>query len=269
MKFAPPAPNLEWPIPLEVVYRIAETEQGPEGGFAMKAYRCQAGQATLGWGTTDGVRMGDTCTKDQADRWLCDDLVDRTRAVREMCKVDPSNNELGALVSLAYNIGVEGLRKSTALRQHNAGNPEAAARAFALWNMVTDPKTKKKVVSRGLTARRAWEASLYLTPDVGIERMPQAVEPESSLTGSPIAQSSAVITGTGVVAAVSQAADSINEHSGLLGSIKSAAAALKDAVHSVADLIGVPPAGLLAVVLIVAGYVIIAKRIEQRSEGWS
>ena len=112
-----PDPSLPWPIPMTAVAEIAESE-----GLSLVAYRCPAGVWTIGWGETDGVRPGDTCTKEEADRWLLEDLTERTRAVRELCTVEPSPNELGALVSLAYNIGLGGLAKSTVLRAHNAGD---------------------------------------------------------------------------------------------------------------------------------------------------
>ena len=44
-------------------------------------------------------------------------------------------------MSLAYNIGLEGLKKSTALRKHNEGDYDAAARAFGLWNKAKNPAT--------------------------------------------------------------------------------------------------------------------------------
>ena len=109
-----PDPALPWPIPLEAVALIAESE-----GLRLRAYRCPAGVWTIGWGETDGVHPGDTCTREQADRWLCDDVIDRTRAVRALCTVEPSPAELGALVSLAYNIGMAGFERSTALRQQD------------------------------------------------------------------------------------------------------------------------------------------------------
>lgn len=60
-----------------------------------------------------------------------------------------------AMVSLAYNIGLGAFAGSTVLRQHRAGNFEAAADALGLWN-----KAGGKVMA-GLTRRRAAEAKLY------------------------------------------------------------------------------------------------------------
>jgi len=189
-----PDPSLPWPIPLAAVAIIAESE-----GLRLAAYRCPAGVPTIGWGETDGVRMGDTCTREQADRWLLEDVTDRTKAVRAMCTRDPSANELGALVSLAYNIGVEALRKSTALRQHNAGDHLAASRAICLWDKARVGGVLTTLP--GLTARRAREQALYLTPDESVPQpVPQAVEAESPITSSPVARTGATITAGGEAA---------------------------------------------------------------------
>jgi len=274
--FVLPDPALEWPIPLEAVALLAEYEQGPDGGFAPVAYRCPAGVWTIGWGETDGVRPGDRCTKEQADAWLLEDLQERVRAVRDLCKVEPSPNELGALVVLAYNIGLAALARSTVLRQHNAGNRLAAARAFGLWNKAKNPRTGKREVLDGLTARRAREAALYLTPELGVDRMPQAVEAESSLARSPIAQGSAVTIGAGAVTAATQMAPVLQEVTAAadgakaaLEPVQGALGAIRGLVGSVADFVGIPPGGLLAIALIAVGWWILSKRREQRSEGWS
>lgn len=238
---------------MAAVALIAESE-----GLRLTAYRCPSGVPTLAWGETAGVQMGDTCTKEQADRWLCEDLTDRCKAVRAMCKVSPSPNELGALVSLAYNIGRSGLAGSTVLKQHNAGNRDAAARAFGLWNKAR--VNGSLTALPGLTARRAREAALYLTPeDAPSEPMPQAVEAESKLTKSPIAQAGALIVGAPVVELATQASDGVS--------------ALKPAITAVKGLIvetlGIPPQWVVPALLIVAGLVVLRWRLKQRSEGYA
>lgn len=253
-----PDPTLQWPLPYEAVLLLSEYEQGPTGGCALQAYRCPAGVWTIGWGETDGVRPGDVCTQQQADRWLLEDLADRAAAVREMCTRDPSPHELAALVSLAYNVGLAGVRKSTVLRQHNAGNSQAAARAFGLWNKAR--VGGQLVELPGLTARRAREAALYLTPDADAQpRMPQAVEAESSLARSPIAQAGAVIVGAPVVELATQAAEGA-------GAIKPAVAAIKGLM---VDTLGVPTDWALPALAIVVGLVVLRWRLRQRSEGYA
>lgn len=248
-----PDPALPWPIPMAAVALIAEAE-----GCRLKAYRCPAGVPTIGWGETDGVQMGDSCTQEQADRWLLEDLQERTRAVQALCTRVPARNELGALVSLAYNIGTGALAKSTALRRHNAGQHEAAARAIELW----DKARVNGVLTTlpGLTARRARERALYLTPDEPrTEPMPQAVEAESKMTASPINKGGAIAIGAGVLQGLREMGEKI-------GDIK----ATLDAARSVlVDTLGVPVELILPLVLIAAGALVIRWRRRQRAEGYA
>lgn len=271
-----PDPSLPWPISKESLAILAEYEQGPGGGCALVAYRCPAGIWTIGWGETDGVAPGDRCTKFQADHWLLDDLQERVRAINVLCEVPPSPNEVGAFVLLAYNIGLEAFKRSTVLRQHNAGNRQAAARAFGLFNKARNPRTGQLEVLDGLTSRRARESALYLTPEAGFERTAQAVEGESKLTSSPIAQGSVVTIAAGAITAVGEVAPQLEQvgtaASGLtaaLEPVRGALGSIRGLVGSVAEFVGLPPGALLAVVLVGVGFWILSKRREQRREGWS
>lgn len=263
-----PDPSLPWPIPMAAVALIAEREQGPRGGVALEAYRCPAGVWTIGWGETDDVHPGNTCTKEQADRWLCEDLTERAQRVRAACTVEPSPNELGAMVSMAYNVGFgdpkrggPGFLTSTVLREHNAGNSQAAARAFGLWNKARDPNTGQLVVLNGLTIRRSLEAALYLTPEPGeaTARMPQAVEAESKMTSSPINKAGAATIFAGVVGAVQEAGDG-------LGKLK---APLDSARALMVDTLGIPSDWILYIALIAIGGTVIYWRNRQRREGYA
>lgn len=206
-------PARAWPIAIPAVELIADKEQGPTGGPALKAYRCPAGKWTLGLGETDGIEPGMRCTADQAWDMLLRDLNARTSAVRAML-VEPANdNELGALVSLAYNIGVPALKKSTVLRLHNKGDKTGAARAFAMWNKARVDGVLQ--VLNGLTARRAAEAALYLTPDQQAWREPmaQAVEPEQAAAASTRVQTGAVAGAVGAAGLI----DQVKEYLGPVG----------------------------------------------------
>ena len=244
-----PDPDLPWPILMEGVANIAQEE-----GLRLEAYQCQAGVWTIGWGETAGVQPGDTCTKEDADQRLCDGLTERADAVRDACKVLPSRHQLAALVGFAYNYG--GWRKSTVLAAHNAGDHLAAARAFGLVNKFTNPKTKQLEVSRGLTARRAREAAMYLTPDGDVPRNTvQAVQAEAPLAKSPIAQAG---TATAAGGAVTVLASLSTEVQGI--------------VHQAADMaatLGIKPALLAGMALLAAGVVSLYWRWRQRTGGFA
>lgn len=273
------ARGYKWPIPWEVVELMARAEN-----CILVSYLCPSKVWTIGWGETEGLTPGSSIvpgmkwTEDQADARFYQQVVKYTQKVEDMLEVPANENQLGAMVSLTYNIGFRrdkptkgGFYWTSVRRLHNAGDTIGAARSFGLINKGRDRVTGELTVLPGLVTRRADEAALYLRPVEGTphERMPQAVEGESKLTASPIAQGGVVTAGTGILAGAAQVADQINEKSGVLGSVKSAMAAVKDVVHGAADLAGVPPGVLLAIVLVIAGVVIINNRRRQRQEGWA
>jgi lysozyme len=141
-----------------------EFEQGPGGGPALVPYVCPAGVLTIGWGHTGpDVREGMKITADEADRLLDIDLDEAEADVERLVTVPTNDNAFAALVSLRFNIGAAGFRKSTVLRLHNAGDWAGAAQAFAMWNKATN-QAGQRVVLNGLVRRRAAEAALYMTP---------------------------------------------------------------------------------------------------------
>lgn len=242
-----PARNLLWPIEWEGVCEIARSE-----GCKLEAYLCVAGVPTIGWGETVGVKLGMRWSQAEADERFCKELTEYAQTVRSMCSLPPTGAQLSALVSLAYNIGLNGLRKSSVLRNHNKGEHAAAARSFALWNKIR--VDGKLVESNGLTLRRAREVALYLKPapqaswEAEAPEMPQAVEPESRLEASPIAQSGAVSVATGALAAATQ---------------------FSAEAKQVAENLSLNPVIIVAVIAIVVGAVAVYQRYKQRNQGWA
>jgi hypothetical protein len=174
-------------------------------------------------------------------------------------------------VSLAYNIGLRrdkptkgGLYHSSVRRLHNAGDSAGAARAFGLYNQARNPTTGQLEVFAGLASRRASEAAFYLRAVEGAptERMPQAVEPESSLAKSPINVGGAVTVVTGVAAGANSVSEQLGTATGFLASAKAFAS-------QIVEFIGVPPGVLMAVVLIAAGLLIMHWRNKQREGGFA
>lgn len=127
-------------------------------GCKLSAYLCPAGVLTIGWGRTTNVKRGDTCTQAQADAWLVQEYDAFERKVRALIKVAVTPNQLGALVSFAYNVGVGALQSSTLLRLLNQGDYTGAAAQFARWD-----KAAGKTLA-GLTRRRKAEADLFVQP---------------------------------------------------------------------------------------------------------
>ena len=221
-------------------------------GFRGVAYIPVPGDVpTIGYGFTSGVRMGDTMTRAEAEARLLVELRPYEKAVTEACTNPPNQNEFDACILLAFNIGIAGFRKSTVLRCHNAGDHQAAARAFGLWNKSSG------VVYPGLTKRRAEEAALYLTPtpddvsDYVQDGMPQRIDSESSMAASPINQAGVVAGGSAAVGVVAEIARTLAD--------------AKTSVQSLGDWL--LPALLVGVVVLCG--VIVWNRVKQRKQGWA
>lgn len=235
---------------MPAVALIAERE-----GCRLRAYRCPAGVWTCGWGETEGVMPDTAWTQEEADGRFCQSLTRYAAQVLAMCTEHPAPNQLGALTSLAYNIGPAALAKSTVLAAHNRGDWQSAARAFSLWDKAR--VNGVLTVLPGLTARRAAEAALYLAPepDAPVEPMPQAVQPESTIAASPIAQGGAATFGT----AAAWIAAQLDDLQPLVDKGK----------HLLVDTLGVPAHWLPWLVVGIAGAMIVRHRLKQRAQGWA
>lgn len=136
-------------------------------GFRAAAYQDAVGIWTIGYGTTAVAGVGITpkagmkISEAQALGYLDAAVTKFSHEVTRLLKRPANDNEFGAMVSLAYNIGPGAFAKSSVLRLFNAGDKEGAAAAFLLWN-----KAGGKVL-RGLVRRREAEKRLFLTPVSG------------------------------------------------------------------------------------------------------
>jgi lysozyme len=133
-------------------------------GCVLKAYRCPANVWTIGFGNTfyeDGtkVKEGDVITQQRADE-LAKYIVEQfATSIRAMIKQPLNENQFSACVSLAYNIGTGGFKKSSVLRKLNANPTDPTiADSFRLWNKGGG------VVLKGLVRRREAEIALYFKP---------------------------------------------------------------------------------------------------------
>lgn len=138
-------------------------------GLRLEAYLCPAGVPTIGYGHTRGVQLGARISAEQADRYLTLDLEHTARVLRPAVKVPVSRGQFIGLLSFAFNVGAHNAAGSSVIKFLNAGKPEAAARAFLLWNKITKyetvdgEKVKRLVESKGLTNRRKAEAEAFLS----------------------------------------------------------------------------------------------------------
>ncbi|MNE63248.1 Lysozyme RrrD [compost metagenome] len=106
------------------------------------------------------VKRGKTINQNEADRLLSVDLAEFEKRVARLVKVSLSDNQFGALVSFAFNLGLGALSSSTLLKKINGKAPIAEiGKSWLQW----DKARVKGVLTplRGLTIRRQAEFDLF------------------------------------------------------------------------------------------------------------
>ena len=173
-------------------------------GLRLEAYQDPVGVWTIGYGTTTAAGIGVIVTpgmrisEPEARAMLHDALNKFAEKIIPHLARQPTDNQYGAMLSLAYNIGPGAFINSTALRRFNAGDFEGAAEAMTWFN-----KAGGKVL-RGLVRRREAEAKLFLSDDA------QSPLPRPDAVRESIAGSTTVLASAGQAAAgVSTAAGAV------------------------------------------------------------
>jgi lysozyme len=229
-------------------------------GFRTQAYRDAAGVWTIGYGHTSAagspkVKPAMKITRKEAEVILARDVRMFASAISAHIRKPLTDGQFSALVSFAYNVGVENFRKSSVLRAVNAGDFAAVPRRLSLW-----VRSRGRVLP-GLINRRAAEAACFAEatplPDplsadasaaaVSDERDVRAIEP---LPGKSLLRSS-----TALAALVS----------GLFGVASSLASGLSD----LAERLSAPAFAVLSALIILAAtiWILRERRLKSREEG--
>lgn len=111
---------------------------------------------TIGWGSTEGVKMGDKITPDRALVRLLADADTFAQAVKRCAPVPMYQHEFDAYVSLTYNIGQTAFCGSTLARKLKAGDYAGACREILRWDKFNGQPLP------GLTKRRQDEYRLCM-----------------------------------------------------------------------------------------------------------
>lgn len=131
-------------------------------GFRAKAARLPDGRYTIGFGHVATAREGLEVTHADAADLLRWDLRPVEDAIRQWTHAPLNQHQFDALVSLAFNIGLDAFRASDVLAHVNRGEPVAAALAMGAWRRAR--VNGKLMVVDALVRRRAAEAALFLEP---------------------------------------------------------------------------------------------------------
>ena len=147
-------------------------------------YLCPTGYWTIGWGhvvaNAKGVMLKglgkkglgkkaearaiypNGITIQEAEALLADDLRRFSAGVAGLVDVDLSNNQVNALVSFAFNVGIGAFAASTLLKAINRKEFYLVTSEMRRWNKGT--VNGKRQALAGLTRRREAEAQLWQRP---------------------------------------------------------------------------------------------------------
>jgi len=130
--------------------------------FVPHVYICPTGHPTIGYGhvirPTDQFTHPLTPTAGEA--MLRTDVDRFTLGVLKQAKRVPTQPQLDAMVSFAFNVGLEAFGDSTLLKKFNAGDMTGAADEFKRWVYGTVDGEKQELA--GLKKRRASERARFM-----------------------------------------------------------------------------------------------------------
>ena len=124
-------------------------------GCELEAYRCAANVLTIGYGSTKGVKEGDTITQEEADNLLLHEMNEYEGYINDMVEVDLEQNQFDAMVSWVFNLGPANLKASTLLKVLNSKDYDGVPMQIKRWNNAGGQ------VKQGLIRRREAEALLF------------------------------------------------------------------------------------------------------------
>jgi lysozyme len=142
-------------------------------GYRRRAARLADGRWTIGHGHTRSAREGAEVGEADADALLRYDLAEITRALHALIFTPLTQNQLDALASFAFNIGLDNFRTSSVLRRINEGALLQAACVLEMWRKADFDG--ERIVIDALVRRRAAEKALFLTPANGFVPTPTPV----------------------------------------------------------------------------------------------
>lgn len=111
---------------------------------------------TIGFGTTGGVKMGDTTTPVKALQRKLQDVQGYENALKRCVTVPLYQHEFDAYIDLSYNIGSTAFCSSTLVKRLNAGDYPGACNAILMWRKAgdVDCSAPGNKTCSGLWARR-------------------------------------------------------------------------------------------------------------------
>lgn len=121
-------------------------------GYSDRAYQPVPGdKPTLGFGTTEGVRMGDRITPPKALERALADIQKFEGALKDCVTVPLHQYEYDTYISFSYNVGSAAFCRSTLVKKLNSEDYDGACAELLRWTYFKGQKL------RGLEVRRQQE----------------------------------------------------------------------------------------------------------------
>lgn len=131
-------------------------------GFSPIIYRCPSNFETFGYGSlvSHYPDMQFPVTREQAEQCLLQDMQKFAKGIKRMVTVPLEDNQMAALISFTYNLGLGALQRSSLRMKLNRGEYNSAADEFLKWDKARVGGVLKALP--GLTKRRLAERNLFL-----------------------------------------------------------------------------------------------------------
>jgi len=136
-------------------------------GLSTKPYQDTGGVWTICYGQTgkDVTANTPAASKETCYGMLQEEATATANAITPFLPATLNSNQLAALISFCYNVGVHACRTSTLFANINAGQYELASAQFRRWKYVKGKDCSiRKNNCYGLIERRTAEAMLFAKP---------------------------------------------------------------------------------------------------------
>lgn len=143
------------PVALTLSFLGAVFIQNYEG-FKPQPYKDAVGVATVCWGSTTNVVMGELVTYEECVQRFARDIKVAELGVQGYITAPLTQRQYDALVSFTFNLGVGNLQKSTLRKLINSGECYVAAREFLKWDKAGGKRLP------GLSKRRIAESRMFI-----------------------------------------------------------------------------------------------------------
>jgi len=128
-------------------------------GCETSAYQDSVGVWTIGFGHTKDVEEGQTCSIEDAESMLADEMDEYEGYINNMVKVDLQQHEFDSLVAWVYNLGPTNLGESTMLKVLNGGQFDRVPNEMNRWTRAGGE------ILEGLVRRRQAESLMFQNLD--------------------------------------------------------------------------------------------------------